>query len=60
MNQKDTEHKYLPIGMCLGIGVGTAIGAVTDNMGFWMSIGVSIGVGLGAVIDMRLQGTKED
>ena len=43
--------QYMPICMCLGISLGTAIGAALDNIGVWMCIGVSIGVGLGTAID---------
>ena len=52
-NNKKSEAStaWLPIGMCLGISIGTAIGAATNNMGMWMCYGVAIGVGIGAMID---------
>ena len=54
-NQKKSENQiqYLPICMCLGMSIGSAIGVATDNLSLFMCIGMSIGVGLGAVIDAK-------
>ena len=41
------DNNWLPIGMCLGISIGTAIGAATNNIGLWISIGLCLGVSLG-------------
>lgn len=49
---------YLPIGMCLGISVGMAIGAANGSIGVGMCIGVGIGMFLGAMID--LAASKKD
>ena len=53
--QKKTENQiqYLPICMCLGMSIGSALGVAADNLSLFMCIGMSIGVGLGAVIDAK-------
>lgn len=33
--------------IALGAGIGTAIGAATDNIGLWLGIGVAIGAAIG-------------
>jgi hypothetical protein len=33
-------------GMAIGMLMGVAIGASTDNLGMWMAIGIAIGAGL--------------
>ncbi len=38
------------IGFIAGLSVGIVIGAVTDNMGFWIGIGTAIGLVFGAAI----------
>ena len=35
-----------PMGIALGISIGTAIGVLTDNIGLWLSLGVAIGCGI--------------
>ena len=54
-NQQEAENQthYLPIGMCLGMSIGTAIGVATDNLATGMCIGLSIGVGIGALLDSK-------
>ena len=60
-NNKDTNDvRYLPIGMCIGIGVGMAIGAGMGNIPIGMSIGLSVGVCIGAVIDFRNDKKSDD
>ena len=60
-NNKKSEANvaWLPIGMCIGISIGTAIGAATDNMGMCMCYGVAIGVGIGAMLDSRGKKSKD-
>ena len=45
-NKKNSENQtqYMPIGMCLGISIGTAIGVATDNLAICMTsvLGVKI------------------
>ena len=48
--KKENNNYWLPIGMCLGISIGTAVGAATKNMGLWIPIGLCLGMSLGIVI----------
>ena len=54
-NQKNSENQiqYLPIGMCLGMSIGSAIGVATDNLSMGLCIGMSIGMCIGALIDAK-------
>ena len=49
-NKKNGSSSGLPIGMCIVISAGTAIGAATHNIGLWMPIGLSVGLGLGLLL----------
>lgn len=42
---------WMPIGMCLGFSIGTAIGFLTDNISIGMCLGISIGMSVGVLID---------
>ena len=33
--------------LAIGVGVGTAVGVATDNLGLWLVLGVAIGAALG-------------
>ena len=33
--------------LAIGVGVGTAVGVATDNLGLWLALGVAIGAALG-------------
>jgi len=35
--------------LAIGVGVGTAIGVATDNLGLWLALGVAIGAAIGVV-----------
>ena len=48
-NKKNDNSYWLPIRMCLGISIGTTVGAATKNMGLWISIGLCLGMSLGIV-----------
>lgn len=52
-NDKNTDNKmqYMPIGMCLGLSIGMAIGAAMDNIGVGMCFGLGIGLCFGSAID---------
>ena len=52
-NQEPSKIQYLPIGMCIGVGVGMAIGAALGNIAVGMCTGLSIGMGIGALIDFK-------
>ena len=49
----DNQTYYMPICMCLGMSIGTAIGVATDNLSIYMPIGLSIGMCIGALIDAQ-------
>lgn len=54
VNKKpDSQTYYMPICMCLGMSLGTAIGAATDNMSMCMCLGMSFGLCIGSIIDAR-------
>ena len=55
---EDQTH-YMTIGMCLGIGVGTALGAALNHMSLYMTIGLCIGMAIGAIIDATNRKNKE-
>lgn len=57
-NEKESEIQYMPIFMCLGLSVGMAIGAASDNMPIGMCLGLSIGMCLGTALDA--QNRKKD
>ena len=61
MNDKDSGNQMMrmPFFMCIGLSVGTAIGAALDNIPVWMCIGLSIGVGLGTVLDAKKKAEKD-
>ena len=60
--KKDSENHayYMPIGMCLGISIGTVIGVATDNMPIFMTTGMSIGLCIGALIDAQNRKKNSD
>mgnify|MGYP003430971223 FL=1 len=55
MTKKNNEDntKYMPIGMCMGISIGTAIGAAMDNIPICMAVGLSVGMCIGSLIDAK-------
>ena len=42
--KSDSQTYYMPICMCLGMSLGTAIGVATDNMSMCMCLGISFGL----------------
>ena len=62
MTKKDNENntKYMPIGMCMGISIGTAIGAAVDNIPVCMAVGLSLGMCIGSFIDAKNQKAEKD
>ena len=54
------QLQYMPIGMCLGMSVGTALGAAMDNMGLYMCMGLSIGMCIGALVDAKNRKTPQE
>lgn len=56
----DKEKNYMlegmPIGMCLGVGVGSVLGLITKgNIGLYMCFGISIGMGIGTAIGSAIK-----
>lgn len=46
---------YMPIGMCIGIGIGMCLGnAIFDNLAIGMSFGVGVGLSLGCAYGASL------
>ena len=58
-DKKENGPAYLPLWMCFGMSIGTAIGAATDNLSLWMSLGVSIGLCLGVAMDSLAKKKKD-
>jgi len=54
------QHRYMALGMCLGISIGTGIGAALDNIPFWMSTGLSIGLCVGLALDSNNRNKADD
>lgn len=52
-NEKKDKTLYLPIFMCLGISIGVAFGAATNNMPTCMCIGLAIGLCIGTALDSQ-------
>lgn len=55
----DNQTYYMPLFMCLGMSLGTAIGVATDNMSMCMCLGVSFGLCIGSIIDARNRSKNE-
>ena len=47
----DDQMQYMPIGMCLGLSIGVAIGAGMGIIPLGMCLGLSIGMCIGVAID---------
>lgn len=58
--KSENQTHYMPICMCLGMSIGTAIGVATDNMSMCMCLGVSFGLCIGSVIDARNRTKAKD
>ena len=52
MKKQISNSNSMVIGMCLGISVGTAIGAVTHNMGMWIPVGLCTGMCIGSLVSL--------
>jgi hypothetical protein len=59
-NDKQPENKtsYVPIGMCLGISIGMALGAAAGNIAIGMCMGIGVGMTIGSLVDH--QNRKKD
>ena len=59
-NKYEDQTHYMPICMCLGMSIGTAIGVATDNLSIYMPIGMSIGLCIGSLIDAQKRNKAKD
>lgn len=50
-DENNEKVQYLPLYMCIGISIGSGLGAVAGNIPVFMCIGLALGVGIGAAID---------
>ncbi len=50
--QKSMKPYYAGIGVCLGVGVGGAIGVALDNIAMGVGLGAGIGVALGGACSL--------
>lgn len=48
--KKTNSAAFLPIGMGMGVAIGTSVGVATDNIALWLPIGIAIGSGLGVAL----------
>jgi hypothetical protein len=57
----DENKLYTSVGvwLALGAGIGTAIGAATQNTGVWLALGAGIGVAIGAALS-AIKGRKDE
>ena len=58
--KSENQTYYLPLCMCLGMSIGTAIGVATDNLSIYMPIGMSIGLCIGSLIDAQKRNKAKD
>ena len=58
----NNDSKYVGVGvwLALGAGIGTAIGAATQNIGMWLAIGAGMGVAIGAAMSASKFGKDDD
>ena len=58
--KSENQTYYMPLCMCLGMSIGTAIGVVTENLSIYMPIGMSIGLCIGSLIDAQKRNKAKD
>ena len=58
--KSENQTYYMPLCMCLGMSIGTAIGVTTDNLSIYMPIGMSIGLCIGSLIDAQKRKKAKD
>lgn len=60
-NKKSADQIYhMPICMCLGMSIGTAIGVAIDNMSMCMCLGIAFGLCIGSILDARRPAKSRD
>ena len=62
MDKKDkgNQMQYMPIGMCLGLSIGMAIGSGMGNIPLGMCMGLGIGLCFGSAIDAANRSKKNE
>lgn len=45
--KKNKSAAFLPIGMAMGVSIGTSLGVATDNLAVWLPVGISMGICIG-------------
>ena len=58
-HDSDDNTQYLPIGMCIGLSIGVALGAAMDNIPIGMCLGLGIGLCFGSALDNANKAKKE-
>ena len=58
-HDSDDNTQYLPIGMCIGLSLGVALGAAMDNIPIGMCMGLGIGLCFGSALDNANKAKKE-
>ncbi len=58
-NDSGKQIQYMPIGMCLGISIGMAVGSAMDNIPVGMCLGLGIGLCFGSALDNANKAKKE-
>ncbi len=56
----EKRGQIIGIGLVAGVSIGVVVGAITDNMGFWIAIGTAIGLLVGAVIAARRESQEAE
>ncbi len=59
MPTKDVKHPkgyWLGVGICTGVGIGTALGVALENIGAGIALGVAIGAGIGTSLEQKNKG----
>ncbi len=46
------QTSWMAVGMCLGVGIGSGIGLIFDNLAMGMSLGISASVAFGLLVDV--------
>jgi uncharacterized membrane protein len=49
--KEKNDHRFIGIGLAMGINVGAVLGVVFDNIGAGIAIGICTGIVIGVVID---------
>ena len=59
-DNSENQVQYLPIGMCLGLSIGMAVGAAMDNISVGMCMGLGIGLCFGSALDNANRAKNKD